>query len=235
MPEPTPTPMPTPPATPAGDPAQQPTGDQPPPAPDLTGLTVDALRGHPSFQTEINRVVQERLTREQQKWQERLDREKQIAGLDDAEKMKAAIEDEKKRTEEARKATSEAHQLVAKTKAEVLAIAEGARADRAAAVVAHADLTGSVDDTGQVAEGVIRAAVVKALSEFPEWKTEGQPDPQAAAQQQQSRSGGDLNPSPPTGRTFTQSQIEAMSTEERVKQWPEIEKAMEEGRLVYGR
>lgn len=114
--------------------------------------------------------------------------------------------------------------MVARTKAEVLTIAEGGRADRTAAIVAQADLSGAIDDDGNVSEAVVRAAVTKVLESYPEWKqTPGTPP----------KSGGEITPGGGTGSTFTKSQVESMKPEELQAKLPEIEKAMAEGRFVY--
>lgn len=221
---------------PGGGQQQPPAGGQPtppaggaPPAqpgqqPDLSKLTVDQLKGHPEFQSELNRVVTERLAKEQEKWQQKLETEKQRASLDEAGKLQAQLEDERKAADEARQQVQAAFQAAARTKAEVLAIAEGGRADRAAAIVAQADLTGAVNEDGTVNEAVVKAAVVKVLGDYPEWKGQAPPP---------TRSGGEMTPPAQPGAQWTKSQVEAMSQEDLAARWPEIEKAMAEGRFLY--
>lgn len=195
---------------------------------DLTQLSVDDLRSHPEFQGEINRVVTERVKREQAKWQQQLEEERKRAQLPDAEKATADLEAARKQAQESAERVTAAYQKVAQTRAQVLAIEAGGRADRAAAIVGQADLTGAVDDDGNVSDAVVKAAVTKVLGDYPEWKADAKKPPAG-------RSGGELTGGQGgDGPTFTQSQVEAMSTEERVAKWDQIEKAMAEGRFVYG-
>lgn len=209
---------------PAGD-GKPPEGDG---KPDLAKLSVDDLRGHPEFQTEINRVVGERVKREQEKWQQQLEEEKRRAKLPEDQKTQAELEAARQREAEAQEKVAKAWQTVAQTRAQVLAIDAGGRADRAAAIVAQADLTGAVDEDGNVSDAVVKAAVLKVLGEYPEWKADAQGGTAV-------RSGGEIQPGSGDQQTFTQSQVEAMSTEERVARWDEIEKAMTDGRFVYGK
>ncbi|HEU5032676.1 MAG TPA: hypothetical protein VFV01_47690 [Spirillospora sp.] len=195
---------------------------------DLSQVTLEQLKEHPDFQNEINRVVKERVGKEKDAWQKKLDDAAAAANLTaeqraEAEKQAAA---DQLAAEKAR--SSAAFQLVAQTQAQVIAVQAGGRPDRSAAIAAQADLSAVVDEDGTVDTAAIKAAVTKVLRDFPEWKSDG------TKADLPSTSGGEL-----TGGTqapsFTKSQIEQMSESERLRRWPEIEKAMTEGRFDYAR
>jgi hypothetical protein len=175
----------------------------------------------PKFtQADLDRVIGERLSAEQAKWQKKLDDAQALAGKSETDKL--TIERDQA-TQRAQEATQKAAERVAKTEAKVAAIAAGARPDRLDAIIRTADLTGAVKD-GDVDEAAVKAAVEKVLGDFEEWKAKpGGP----------TQSGGELNGGGGDGKpTFTRKQLEEMPPEEMAARIDEINDAIADGRVT---
>ncbi|HEU5475699.1 MAG TPA: hypothetical protein VFV67_34090 [Actinophytocola sp.] len=167
---PAPAPVPQPPA--AGPPAQppaDPAGDKP------------ADDGAKFTQADLDRIINDRLTRAQQSWQaQQAERDKKIAALfggapadgDSALTAEQVLEQAQQITQTARDEANHA-------KAEALALAAKIKPERLDTFVKLVDLRGALADVdGNDATAVrtaIKAAVDAKVAEFPEWKTDATP------------------------------------------------------------
>ena len=175
-----------------GDTGSGDTGDKPAPG----------VETGPKFtQADIDKAVQARVAAEQRRHEKALEDARADAGRSDTQRLEV----ERDRAVEASKAAQQkAAPRVAQALAQVAAITNGGRADRAAAIVRVADLDGVAKFDGDdwtVDEGKVAEAIGKVLDEYPEWKVDttdagkgdeagkgegGKPKPPTA-------SGGDLN------------------------------------------
>lgn len=194
---------------------------------DVTSLTADQLKEHPEFNGLVQGMIKDRLDRERAAWQKKLD-DAQAKGTQTAEQQAEAARAQMQADLQAKDGTiSDLRSALAAKTAESLASAAGAKPDRLAAVARLIDLTGAVDDDGQIVESVIKAAVAKVKKDVPELFGAGGGGGAGT-------SGGELG-GEPAKPVFTKSQLDKMPQAEQLRRWDEIQKAMEDGRVDYAR
>lgn len=183
-----------------------------------TGTTGAAGAEKAFTQGDLDRILGEKLAKERTKFETQLAEAQANAGKSELERITAERDKFKDQAENGSKAGAE---NLAKAEAKVIALVAGARDDRLTKVVAEADLTGVVDDDGEVDETKLKAAIDKVLVDYPEWKkTPG-------------KSGGELGGGAGGDKpTFTRKQIQDMTPAERVKRLDEINEAMAAGRIT---
>lgn len=200
-----------PPPADGGTPGAAPTQDAPTP-------TADS--GKTFTQEELDRIIGERLASRDKTWEQKLKDAQATAGKSELEAAQIKAQQAEERAAALAKTAAE---RVTAAEAKAVALSLGTKPDRVAALIKHADLTAAVDDDGNVDDSKVRAAIEKALTDFPEWK----------ATTTVSASGGDIKPGSGSDKpTFTRAQIEGMSQDELIRRVDEINEAMADGRVT---
>lgn len=123
--------------------------------------------GRTFSQDEMNKIVAREKKRAADAERKRIEDESRAAGLSEAEKLKADLAEKDKAIVAA---TERANRRSIAAEAQVQAIAAGIRADRVAAAIRLADLSGvECDDDGEPDAEAIKTSIQAILKEYPEW------------------------------------------------------------------
>lgn len=136
-------------------------------------------------QEQIDAMIAKRIGQARKGWEKDLGDYAEAQGQTEAERLTAERDAARRQAEEA---VATANQRLVAAEAQTVALDAGANPKRVAALLRLTDL-GDVDvsDSGEVDAAALKAAVTKALAEYPEFKA----DAQHGAQQ--GSSGGDMN------------------------------------------
>lgn len=170
-------------------------------------------------QADLDRILNERLAKEREKFATQLEEAKATAGKSDLEAAQIKLQQTEAKLGTVTKTAAE---RIAKTEAKVAAVTAGAKSDRITAVIAQADLTDAVSEDGEVDDAKVAAAIGKVLEAFPEWK----------GTTVAGKSGGELGGGAETGKSYTRAQIKAMSLEAYQAEEKDILAAMAAGRIA---
>lgn len=170
-------------------------------------------------QAELDKIIADRLGKEQVKFDAKIKELEETAGKTELEKLTA----ERDRYKEQAETGGKTHgQGLAKAEAKVAALVAKAREDRLDSVIAQADLSDAVGDDGTVDAVKVKTAIEKVLTDFPEWKAA----PGSSGGELGKHGDGSSKP------TFTRQQIKDMTPEERVAKLDELNAAAAEGRIT---
>ncbi len=128
--------------------------------------------GKARTQEEIDKIVQERLARQEKtlrkQWEEEQAEAKRKAEMTEAERAKAEKAEAEKKVSETE---GKANQRIIQAEAKVVALAAGIKPERVAAALKLANLSGvTIGDDGEPDAGALKKAVEAVLKDFPEFK-----------------------------------------------------------------
>lgn len=161
-------------------------------------------------QAQLDALIEKRIRRSRASWEKEYQEKAERESMSEAERLKAELEDERKR---AQSIQAEASRSLARAAALRMAVSQGIDANKAERALRLVDLDQAIDDNGAPDEDVIKAELTKLLDDFPELK--------ANASASVSRGGSEHAPG--NRKPLTKEDVAKMPASELQERWSEVE------------